>query len=156
MFCSDSAVRLTPILSIQEIAQKLINTGASSDEQGNPINPIDVHFRSLDLESMVPISSESKEFAALAAYARDTHGSTHYYQTTLATAFRVRRSDLVRFFSCSGADKPLVSENMKMRIGLPMDLMSLGTANAFCSGTVLVQLISLVNIQSQMRYLYHD
>lgn len=56
------------------------------------MNPIDAQFKSLQLESMDAISTDSKEFANLAAYARDTHGATHsHYKINLETAFRVRR-----------------------------------------------------------------
>lgn len=72
-----------------EIAQKLIEEKGDKDEN---INPLDARFRSLDLESIQPINPESKEFTALAAYARNTHGATHsHYKVSIQTAFRVRR-----------------------------------------------------------------
>ena len=74
-----------------EIAQKLIEEKGTEDEI---INPIDARFRSLDLESIQPISPASKEFSALATYARDTHGTTHsYYKVSIQTAFRIKRLD---------------------------------------------------------------
>ena len=80
---------LTPA---QEIAQKLISEKVETDADGKLINPLDAQFKSLQLESMDPIAIDSKEFASLAAYARDTHGATHsYYKVTLETAFRVKR-----------------------------------------------------------------
>ncbi|PPQ92485.1 LOW QUALITY PROTEIN: hypothetical protein CVT25_010430 [Psilocybe cyanescens] len=59
---------------------------------GNPINPIDSHFRSLGLTSMEPIAKDSPEFKSLVDYARDTHGATHRYKATVRNAFRVERA----------------------------------------------------------------
>ena len=73
-----------------EIAQKLIEEKASN--AGDPINPIDARFKSLDLESMIPVAQDSKEFDSLSRYARDTHGSTHsHYAVNIEHAFRVKR-----------------------------------------------------------------
>lgn len=74
-----------------EIAQKIINSDIKRDEDGNVINPIDAQFRSLQLESMLPIEPESKEFAALVSYATDSHGKTHSFRCNVQAAFRVRR-----------------------------------------------------------------
>ncbi|KDQ10244.1 hypothetical protein BOTBODRAFT_136978 [Botryobasidium botryosum FD-172 SS1] len=84
-------LELVDALGDMEIAQKLISEKVATDADGNPVNPLDAHFRSLALESMVPINTRSKEFAALAGYARDTHGATHSYRVTLENAFRVKR-----------------------------------------------------------------
>src|ERR1700722_7037590 len=76
----------------QEIAQKLISSTVEVDDNNNPINPVDARFRSLGLSSMDPIQPGSKEYNALEAYARDTHGETHrHYQVHLQHAFRVER-----------------------------------------------------------------
>lgn len=73
-----------------EIAQKLIEEKGTG---GDPINPLDARFKSLDLENMVPVAQGSKEFATLTSYARETHGSTHsHYSVTIEHAFRVKRS----------------------------------------------------------------
>ena len=73
-----------------EIAQKLIEEKTSNT--GDPINPLDARFKSLDLESMAPVPQGSKEFEALSRYARDTHGSTHnHYSVHIEHAFRVKR-----------------------------------------------------------------
>ena len=73
-----------------EIAQKLLEEKAMDAE--DPINPLDARFKSLDLESMIPVAQESKEFEVLTRYARDTHGSTHaHYSVNIEHAFRVKR-----------------------------------------------------------------
>jgi poly [ADP-ribose] polymerase 2/3/4 len=59
---------------------------------------MDAHFLSLGLSSMEPVDSDSKEFKALQAYARDTHGVTHAFQAHVQHAFRVERFDLVSYF----------------------------------------------------------
>ncbi|THH11380.1 hypothetical protein EW145_g694 [Phellinidium pouzarii] len=83
-------LELVDALGDMEIAQKLISERIVSD--GVPINPIDARFNSLSLESMAPVAADSNEFAALASYARDTHGASHnYYTVKLETAFRVKR-----------------------------------------------------------------
>lgn len=74
-----------------EIAQKLIEEKTTNAE--DPVNPIDVRFKCLDLESMVPVAQDSKEFDSLTCYARDTHGSAHaHYSVSIEHAFRVKRS----------------------------------------------------------------
>lgn len=76
-----------------EIAQKLINEKVDTDWDGVACNPLDARFRSLALESMVPVSSNSKEFATIVGYAKDTHGATHsYYNVTVQNVFRVKGS----------------------------------------------------------------
>jgi poly [ADP-ribose] polymerase 2/3/4 len=77
---------------MQEVAQKLIQSSTLTDDEGNPINPLDAHFRSLDLSVMEPVQKDSNEFGALAAYVRNTHGVTHsHYKATVLNAFRVER-----------------------------------------------------------------
>ncbi|EJD04410.1 PARP-domain-containing protein [Fomitiporia mediterranea MF3/22] len=85
-------LELVDALGDMEIAQKLINEKADANWDGEPVNPIDVRFRSLQLESMIPVASDSKEFGTVAAYAYDTHGSTHsYYKVSVQNVFRVKR-----------------------------------------------------------------
>jgi hypothetical protein len=67
----------TKHMPLQEIAQKLIQSSVMKDESGNPVNPLDAHFRSLDLTSMDPIAPSAKEFKTLDKYVQDTHGMTH-------------------------------------------------------------------------------
>ncbi|KAI5120236.1 hypothetical protein M0805_000050 [Coniferiporia weirii] len=98
-------LELVDALGDMEIAQKLISDSIDRDSTGEPINPLDARFKSLALESMIPVTNSSKEFAALAAYAKDTHGSTHnYYKVTLETAFRVKRSHEDENWSNAGLD----------------------------------------------------
>jgi poly [ADP-ribose] polymerase len=78
-------------INLQEIASKLISSTALTDEQGNPINPIDSHFCSLGLSKMEPIKKDSMEFQSLVSYARDTHGATHRMSVKIRQAFRVER-----------------------------------------------------------------
>ncbi|KAL5534672.1 hypothetical protein ACEPAG_1136 [Sanghuangporus baumii] len=85
-------LELVDALGDMEIAQKLINEKSTSNWDGEPINPIDARFRSLNLESMQSVASNSKEFAAIATYALNTHGATHsYYKVAVQNVFRVRR-----------------------------------------------------------------
>lgn len=76
----------------KEIATKLLASKTTLDDNGSPLNPMDAHFRSLNLETMDPVPAGSKEFQGLAAYAKDSHGSTHsYYTVNVEAAFRVTR-----------------------------------------------------------------
>ncbi|KAF8917575.1 PARP-domain-containing protein [Mucidula mucida] len=69
---------LVDALGDMEIASKLISSSnALSDADGNPLNPIDVQFNSLNLSKMEPLDKDGKEFKTLQAYAHDTHGATH-------------------------------------------------------------------------------
>jgi len=77
---------------MQEIAQELISSSTPTDELGNPLNPLDAHFRSLGLSLMEPVVTSSKEFSTLQAYVRDTHGETHrHFGVAVLNAFRVER-----------------------------------------------------------------
>jgi poly [ADP-ribose] polymerase len=78
-------------LGPQGVASKLIADSAPRDADGNVINPTDAQFRSLQLTSMVPVDRSNSEFAALQAYASDTHGATHGFKARIECAFRVDR-----------------------------------------------------------------
>lgn len=55
---------------------------------------------------MEPVKLKSKEFTALEAYTRETHGSTHsYYQAKVLNAFRVERQSETDAWLKSGHDK---------------------------------------------------
>lgn len=77
--------------TLQEVASKLISASVGKDENGDPINPMDAHFRSLRLSSMEPVTPKTKEYSALETYVRDTHGSTHHVKVQIMNAFRVER-----------------------------------------------------------------
>lgn len=85
-------LELVDALGDMEVASKLISSSIPKDASGNPVNPLDAHFRSLELSQMEPIAHTSREFGALQAYARDTHGATHrHYGVQVLQAFRVER-----------------------------------------------------------------
>ncbi|OBZ78849.1 Poly [ADP-ribose] polymerase 2 [Grifola frondosa] len=87
-------LELVDALGDMEVASKLIASAIPKDKHGQAINPIDAHFRSLRLSVMDPITRDSREFAALQAYAHDTHGVTHqYYRVEVQQAFRVERQE---------------------------------------------------------------
>jgi len=98
---------------IQEIASKLI-TGASInvDDDGNPLNPLDAHFRSLGLTSMDPVARNSWEFAGLASYISDTHGQTHHFNASILHAFRVEREAETSAWLAKGYDKLAPGDRM--------------------------------------------
>ncbi|KAI0694487.1 Poly polymerase [Cerioporus squamosus] len=83
-------LELVDALGDMEVASKLISASIPKDVHGNPMNPLDAHFRSLELSTMEPIAHTSKEFRALQAYTSDTHGATHrHYGVQVLQAFRV-------------------------------------------------------------------
>ena len=70
----------------------MISSKLELDSDGNTLNPIDAHFKSLNLESMEPVDMNSYEFGALSSYAKNTHGATHsHYKVNVEAAFRVTR-----------------------------------------------------------------
>ncbi|KAL6305692.1 poly polymerase catalytic domain-containing protein [Sparassis latifolia] len=98
-------LELVDALGDMEVASKLIASTVHKDANGKPVNPIDAHFRSLSLSSMDPVARSSKEFTALEAYARDTHGATHHYRVDLLNVFRVERQSETDAWMNSGFDK---------------------------------------------------
>ncbi|KAI0820615.1 poly polymerase catalytic domain-containing protein [Trametes gibbosa] len=85
-------LELVDALGDMEVASKLIASSIPRDAEGRPVNPIDGHFRSLQLSKMDPVPRGGTEFSALEAYTRDTHGSTHrHYGVEVLQAFRVER-----------------------------------------------------------------
>ncbi|KAI8983179.1 PARP-domain-containing protein [Trametes punicea] len=85
-------LELVDALGDMEVASKLIASSTPKDADGRPINPLDAHFRSLELSKMEPVQRTSSEFAALEAYTHDTHGATHrHYRVEVLNAFRVER-----------------------------------------------------------------
>ncbi|KLO20418.1 PARP-domain-containing protein [Schizopora paradoxa] len=99
-------LELVDALGDMEIATKLLASKTTLDEDGNPLNPVDAHFRSLNLETMDPVAFGSKEFEGLATYAKDSHGSTHsYYKVNVEAAFRVTRRGEYDNWSKGGFEK---------------------------------------------------
>ncbi|KAL4247742.1 Poly [ADP-ribose] polymerase [Abortiporus biennis] len=86
---------LVDALGDMEIASKLIQSAILTSSDGKPLNPLDAHFKSLNLTKMEPVSDrKGKEFIALENYVRDTHGSTHgNIKVKVEGAFRVERRD---------------------------------------------------------------
>ncbi|KAI0641208.1 poly polymerase catalytic domain-containing protein [Trametes meyenii] len=85
-------LELVDALGDMEVASKLIASSIPKDANGHPVNPLDAHFRSLQLSKMDPVAHSSAEFSALQAYTRDTHGATHrHYGVEVLHAFRVER-----------------------------------------------------------------
>ncbi|KAF9485628.1 PARP-domain-containing protein [Pholiota conissans] len=96
-------LELVDALGDMEVASKLISSTVFADENGNPVNPIDAHFRSLGLSKMEPIHQSSQEFQSLVAYARDTHGATHRnIHVNIRQAFRVERDSETHAWNAKG------------------------------------------------------
>ncbi|KAI0073797.1 PARP-domain-containing protein [Panus rudis PR-1116 ss-1] len=93
---------LVDALGDMEVASKLIASSVLTDESGNPLNPMDAHFRSLHLSRMDPIDRSSKEFRGLEQYARDTHGHTHHFRAEVLNAFRVERQEETERWTAAG------------------------------------------------------
>ena len=55
-------------------------------------NPLDAHFRSLELTRMDPVARGGGEWGTLARYVSDTHGATHHMRVEVLNAFRVERA----------------------------------------------------------------
>lgn len=96
---------LVDALGDMEVASKLIASSTPKDAAGNPVNPLDAHFRSLALTTMEPVARGNKEFGVLQAYVRDTHGFTHQMKVELRHAFRVERESETAAWNDSGFDK---------------------------------------------------
>ncbi|KIK99939.1 hypothetical protein PAXRUDRAFT_131012 [Paxillus rubicundulus Ve08.2h10] len=92
MLALKKELELVDALGDMEVASKLISTNINRDENGNLLNPLDVHFNSLGLSMMEPISQTSKEFKSLTEYVTNTHGATHRsFNSLVLHAFRVER-----------------------------------------------------------------
>ncbi|GJJ13086.1 hypothetical protein Clacol_007336 [Clathrus columnatus] len=93
-------------LGDMEIAHRIISSSMTTDEDGNIVNPLDMHFQSLGLSFMDPVARGSKEFDVLQAYVHDTHGNTHsWYKVNVQHIFRVGRDNEVQAFREAGYDK---------------------------------------------------
>lgn len=94
-------------LGDMEIAQEIIDADDHpKDANGDPINPLDLHFQSLDLKFMNPITSRSGEHQILQEYVSSTHGRTHGgYHAEVLQAFRVERHEESARWSEAGHDK---------------------------------------------------
>ena len=91
MLNSSQELDLVDALGDMEIASKLIQSSIISDDNGNPLNPVDAHFKSLGLSKMEPVSRTSSEFSCLEKYVKDTHGHTHNIQARVQNIYRVER-----------------------------------------------------------------
>ncbi|KAJ7071556.1 poly polymerase catalytic domain-containing protein [Mycena amicta] len=104
----ENELELVDALGDMEIASKLISANQKIDEDadGNPINPLDKNFHSLNLTSMAPVGRTSSEFGVLEAYIRDTHGATHgHIKPKVLNAFRVERAAETDAWNKAGYDK---------------------------------------------------
>ncbi|KAJ7226070.1 poly polymerase catalytic domain-containing protein [Mycena pura] len=104
----EKELELVDALGDMEIASKLIaaNKKVDEDAEGNPINPMDKNFHSLNLTSMAPVKRTSAEFDVLDAYVRDTHGHTHgHIRAKITSAFRVERAAETAAWNEAGHDK---------------------------------------------------
>lgn len=105
-------LNLVDALGDMEIAHKLINTITEVDDDGNPLNPLDAHFRSLGLQFMNPVAQNSSEFEALERYISDTQGHTHNFMPSILHAFRVEREAETSAFLAKGYDKLPAGDRM--------------------------------------------
>ncbi|KAG1769586.1 poly polymerase catalytic domain-containing protein [Suillus occidentalis] len=105
-------LNLVDTLGDMEIAHKLINTITKVDDDGNPLNPLDAHFRSLGLQSMDPVARNSLEFEALERYISDTQGHTHHFMPSILHVFRVEREAETSAFLAKGYDKLPAGDRM--------------------------------------------
>ncbi|KAK7688213.1 hypothetical protein QCA50_008583 [Cerrena zonata] len=88
-----------------EVTSKLISSSIPTDESGAPINVLDAHFRSLQLSSMFPIESSSKEFHGLHQYVIDTSGPNTESTIKILHAYRVERQHETEAWLMAGFDK---------------------------------------------------
>ncbi|KAI1785714.1 PARP-domain-containing protein [Ganoderma leucocontextum] len=96
-------LELVDVLGDMEIATQLLSSAVPKDAAGHPVNPLDANFRSLALSRMDPVARGSREFGALEAYTRDTHGATHmHFGAQVLNAFRVEREGETRAWNDAG------------------------------------------------------
>ncbi|THH21021.1 hypothetical protein EW146_g480 [Bondarzewia mesenterica] len=106
-------LELVDALGDMEIAQELIQTSTLLDAKGNAINPVDAHFRSLKLSFMELVDPSSREFQALAAYATDSHGTTHsHFRVKIQNAYRVERQEETHAWTQDGFENLLDGQRM--------------------------------------------
>ncbi|KAF9072659.1 PARP-domain-containing protein, partial [Rhodocollybia butyracea] len=85
-------LELVDALGDMEIATEIIQASVASDQDGNPINPLDAKFKSLALDRMDPVDPNTEEFNALQQYMMDTHGKTHgHIRAKVKNIYRIDR-----------------------------------------------------------------
>ncbi|KAG0699726.1 hypothetical protein DFH29DRAFT_35629 [Suillus ampliporus] len=111
-------LNLVDALGEMEVAHKLLTAYINVDENGEPLNPLDAHFRSLGLNSMNAVARNSSEFTALARYITDTHGGgTLNVRVSLLHAFRVEREAETSAWLAKGYDKLAPGDRMLLLHG---------------------------------------
>jgi hypothetical protein len=130
---------LVDALGDMEVASKLISKSkVNEDEEGNPLNPLDVNFRSLGLTGMHPVQQKSKEWNALDKYVQDTHGATHrHYSVSVLNAYRVER--FVVSLDSRMVIYDIVSEEASQRPSSLRVMVTFRVGRGCSSGTVLGQ-----------------
>lgn len=98
-------LELVDALGDMEIANKIMSDNRPKDADGNPINPLDANFRSLDLKTIDPVQRDSKEWTAIDNYMTGSHGSTHHFTSKLKNLFRVERHGETDAWNKAGWDK---------------------------------------------------
>lgn len=96
---------LVDALGDMEVASKLISSTVLTDSDGQPLNPLDAHFKSLRLTTMDPVPKNTAEFKGLQAYTKDTHGDTHHFGVEVMNAYRVERQEETEAWTNAGHDK---------------------------------------------------
>ncbi|KAH8928429.1 PARP-domain-containing protein [Atractiella rhizophila] len=97
-------IDLLDSLSDMEIATKITLSSTPKDEDGKPINPLDVQFASLGLEELSLVDPKSDEFKAVDKYSHNTNEGLGYQTVNegmkVHRVFRVeRKGELARFES---------------------------------------------------------
>jgi hypothetical protein len=135
---------LVDALGDMEVASKLIASTIHADEDGNPVNPIDAQFKSLNLTTMDPLDKNGKEYKGLAAYVQNTHGKTHgHINVKILDIYRVERSDRLIKASNIELTSYFVDKARVMR-SLLLVMTGFLTESECYSGTVPGRLILLV------------
>ncbi|KAK7688276.1 hypothetical protein QCA50_008646 [Cerrena zonata] len=97
---------LVDALGDMEVASKLIASSVLTDDDGQPINQLDAHFRSLRLSSMAPISRRSKSLRDSNDIPRTLMVAlTAITKVNIQNAYRVERQDETEAWLKAGFDK---------------------------------------------------
>jgi len=77
------------------MTQKINVSTIPRDAEGNPINPLDSKLASLELKDISVVDKQSREFAAIVKYAKDTNAGIGSWvvshKMTVLEAFRIER-----------------------------------------------------------------
>ncbi|CAK7203836.1 hypothetical protein SEUCBS139899_006585 [Sporothrix eucalyptigena] len=108
-------IELLESLSDMKDAELLMKVDKAKSAEKSAVHPADKHYQGLGMEEVTPLDPKSTEYAELAAYLNDTHGTTHHFRYSIQDIFRIeRKGEKARFEACTLDSKEATDSDTRL------------------------------------------